>query len=103
MAAALALAGLIAGPNGPLVATVLQERTPEQLRGRVFGATTAMSFVAAPVGVLLAGVSIDRFGLQATLVAMTGIFAITVGWLFLDRGLREIDQASTLTPPLDGR
>jgi MFS family permease len=103
MAAALAIAGLIAGPNGPLVATVLQERTPEQLRGRVFGATTAMSFVAAPVGVLLAGVAIDSFGLQATLVAMTGIFAITVGWLFLDRGLREIDQASTLTPPLDGR
>ncbi len=81
MAGALALGGLIAGPNGPLVATVLQERTPAALRGRVFGATTAVGFAAAPLGVLLAGALIPAIGVRACWRAARSPFsAWSWGW-----------------------
>lgn len=93
MAGALALGGLIAGPNGPLVATVLQERTPAALRGRVFGATTAVGFAAAPLGVLLAGALIPAIGVRGVLAGSAVTFLGVVLGLARDAGLRELDGA----------
>ena len=98
MAGALALGGLIAGPNGPLVATVLQERTPAALRGRVFGATTAIGFAAAPLGVLLAGALIPAIGVRGVLAGSAVIFLGVVLALARDAGLRELDRLEGTTP-----
>jgi MFS family permease len=96
MLAAMLLAGLISGPNGPLVATVLQERTPHTMRARVFGASTAIGFSAAPLGVLVAGALLEVTGVQLTLVAMSVIFLAVSCALALDRGLREMDETALL-------
>ena len=61
---ALALLGLAAGPINPLISAVLYERVPADLRGRVIGAATAGVNMAAPLGVLLGGVLLDRLGLR---------------------------------------
>jgi MFS family permease len=91
MIGAMLLGGVLSGPNGPLVATVLQERTPAALRGRVFGTTTAMGFAAAPLGVLLAGYLLEHIGLQATLIGITVMFLGVTFGLFVDPGLHGMD------------
>lgn len=90
MIGAMLLGGIVSGPNGPLVATVLQERTPAALRGRVFGATTAVGFAAAPLGVLLAGSLLETVGVQATLVSIAAVFLAVTLLLARDAGLREM-------------
>jgi MFS family permease len=82
---------LIAGPNGPLISTVLQERTPAAMRGRVFGATTAVGFAGAPLGVLLAGALLPAIGIQPTLIGIAVVFLSVALALALDHGLHEMD------------
>ncbi len=67
-AAAMFMNSLAIAPLGPLLITILQERIPPELRGRVFGMMTAMMFAASPLGLLIAGVGIDAVGLRATLL-----------------------------------
>jgi MFS family permease len=93
MVVAMFVGGTIAGPNGPLISTVLQERTPAVLRGRVFGATTAVGFAGAPLGVLLAGGLLPVIGIQPTLIGIAVIFLSVALALALDQGLREMDDA----------
>jgi len=100
MVSAMLLGGLISGPNGPLVATVLQERTPSELRGRVFGATTAVGFAAAPLGVLIAGYAVQAVGVQPTLVCDTIIFLVVTAWLVCDRRLHDMDVQPTVSDSL---
>lgn len=92
MIAALFLSGLISGPNGPMIATILQERTPPDLRGSVFGATTAIGFASGPLGVLLAGASLQALGTRPTLLGATALFLAVALVLTFDRGLHELDR-----------
>ena len=94
MAGAMLLGGVISGPNGPLVSTVLQERTPEGLRGRVWGTTTAIGFAAAPLGVVVAGYVVDAVGVRTTLIGSAVIFLGVTCALVYDRGLGEMDVAA---------
>jgi hypothetical protein len=47
---------------------VIQEHTPPQLLGRVFGALTALAQAGIPIGAVLAGVVVQRAGLIPTIV-----------------------------------
>ncbi len=94
MVGAMLLGGLISGPNGPLVSTVLQERTPPELRGRVFGTTTAVGFAAAPLGVLVAGYLLDMVGIQATLIGIAVLFMSVTVSLAWDPALRDMDSSA---------
>jgi len=76
-AAAMFVNSLAIAPLGPLLITILQERIPAELRGRVFGVMTAMMFAASPLGLLIAGVGIDMVGLRPTLLLAT------VGYLMI--------------------
>ena len=49
-AALLALAGMAGGPFNPLVFTLLQERVPEDLRGRIFAQCWAARWQPHPLG-----------------------------------------------------
>jgi MFS family permease len=66
--ATLALVGVVAGTGTPLYHTVRQERTPPELRGRVFASVAAAEAAVVPPAVLLAGYVVDAFGLRAALV-----------------------------------
>lgn len=89
--AALVGMGIGGGVLNPLVGTVLQERTPEAMRGRVLGTFMALALLASPIGMLLAGFLIEAFGLRPLLIGMGALLvAITVS-LTLNPAIRELD------------
>ncbi len=96
MIAALFLSGLISGPNGPMINTILQERTPPDLRGSVFGATTAIGYASGPLGVLLAGGLLQTVGTRPTLLGATALFLVVALALTFDRGLHDLDRHDTV-------
>lgn len=87
-----ALVGLVYGPIGPIYNSVMQSRTPEQLRGRVVGVMTSMTYAAGPIGFMLAGPLVDGFGLKVTFLVLAVpilIIGILCPWL---PALRELDD-----------
>jgi MFS family permease len=69
LVAAFVVVGLAAGPLNPLMVTVRHERSPVELRGRVFSTYSAIAMAAQPVGVLVAGQLVERIGLSPTVLA----------------------------------
>jgi MFS family permease len=92
--AAVFLAGLLAGPINPIYETVIQEHTPPEMLGRVFGTITALAFVLIPVGSVLAGVSIQRFGTVPTIVGMGAVYVLVTLGAFLNPRLRAMDVSA---------
>ena len=88
----LVLAGVAAGPINPIIATVLQERVPAALRGRVFGATRAAGFATIPLGMLIAGALVEVAGVRPVLLAIAvGYIGATVT-MTLRPAFRELDR-----------
>jgi predicted MFS family arabinose efflux permease len=89
----VALGSLIAGPINPLYATVIQEKTPPQMLGRVFGTLNALAQAGIPLGAALAGFVVEGVGLVATILGMGAIYlAVTVG-MFFNPALRQMDAS----------
>ncbi|MGW6556876.1 MFS transporter [Streptomyces hydrogenans] len=84
-------AGLGAGVLNPILATVMYERVPEELRSRVAGASTAGVLMATPLGGLVTGLVVERAGLTATLLGVAALYflvtlapAVFPAWRGLD-------------------
>lgn len=83
--------GLCYGPVDPLRALTAQRRADDRLRGRVIGVLAASEYAAGPVGYLLVGPAVDRFGVEATFTAVTiTLFAVAMGAIGL-RSLHELE------------
>lgn len=89
--AALAFMGLCLGALNPLGFTLLQERTPPALRGRVFGAVFALGGIASPLALLLAGEAVERLGPPAALLGEGVGFLALAAWLARNRAFRRTD------------
>lgn len=63
------VAGVAAGALNPVLTAVEYERIPEHLQSRIFGVMSAGVLAGAPVGVLVTGVVVERWGVRAALVA----------------------------------
>jgi MFS family permease len=92
VALAMVIRGLGAGPLNPILMTVSQERIPVELRGRVFGVISGISWLAIPIGRLIAGYLVEWFGLMPTIIAL-GIGSIMVTTsMFLIPALKLMEQ-----------
>jgi len=90
---ALFVAGFALGPPNPLAYSVLQERTPPRMLGRVLGAGVSLSMVGAPVGMVLCGFALEILGLRPTLAGISACY-LAVGLLsFLSPALHGLDKA----------
>jgi MFS family permease len=67
---AMTFTAILTGPINALMVTIRHERIPPPLRGRVFSTFSAITAVATPLGILIAGYAIEAFGLKATLLAI---------------------------------
>ena len=104
--AAMIVAGIAAGPINPVIDTVMFERVPERLRGRVLGAIGAFAWIAMPLGALAGGWAISLVGLRAMLFGTGLIYLISAVILGRSRGIKQMDEAvaprtapSTAAPP----
>lgn len=91
--AALAVVGVGTGTINPIAATAMQERIPAPLRGRVLGAVMASVLIAAPLGVLLAGVTIEAIGVRPMIVAAGGALLAAVLAILLHPAFGDLDAA----------
>jgi hypothetical protein len=91
--ALLFLAGVLISPINVVVVTAIQIKTPEQMLGRVLGAVVAMATALAPLGMLVAGVTIAAIGISWTLFAVA--LGTTLTGLVIARhpALVELDAA----------
>jgi MFS family permease len=95
--------GLSTGPVNPIVNFVLQERTPDTLRGRVMGVLVSIAYGVVPLGYLLAGVLVERIGAGATLAGAAGAGACVVVATIRSRDLRGMDtHVARLEQPAGG-
>lgn len=83
------LLGLSWGPYNPLISTLVQQRVPAHLQGRVFGVQTAVFYAAPPLGMVLAGLSVESYGIKATYIALVGVLSVTSILVLLTRALRS--------------
>jgi macrolide resistance protein len=84
------LAGLGAGPLGPLINTVLLRSAPADIRSRVLGASTAIALTATPLAVLLAGALLELVGTQALLAGGAVMFCILALIAAITPSLRQL-------------
>ena len=83
------LLGLSWGPYNPLISSLVQERIPAHLHGRVFGVQTAVFYAAPPLGMVLTGLSVESFGVKATYMVLAGVLSITSILVLLTKSLRS--------------
>jgi MFS family permease len=91
VATTMALFSFSTGLVNPLLQTLRQERTPPELRGRVFGTVFSGVLLASPIGLLVGSLIAELAGLGAAfLFAFVAYAAITVG-AALNPALREMN------------
>jgi MFS family permease len=85
------VAGMASGPLNPIIDTVSYERVPPHMRGRVFGVMMSATWTAMPLGVLVAGVIVERVGLTATLMGAGAAYVAATITIWFNRALRQMD------------
>ena len=84
----IASIGIFAAFIGIPMQTIIQEETPEEMRGKVFGLQNNAVNIALSLPLALAGVTESMFGLEAVLLALAAL-AIAGGglnWYIADTG-----------------
>ena len=86
------LLGLGWGPMNPLLNSLVQTRVPPHVQGRVYGAQTALFYAAPPIGLLLAGIAVERWGVQAVYALIGGLLAVLSLLIATLPALRGLDH-----------
>ena len=90
IAGSVALNAVFLEPTNPIWMTIQQERVPEALRGRVFGAFLAIGYAARSVGVLTYGLLLEGIGLRDTLVVLAAVNVVVPLVLWRAPALRTL-------------
>jgi MFS family permease len=93
----LVIVGFFGGPMIPLIFTFLQERTPADLRGRVFGLYDAGIFAAMIPGRILAGYLIEWTSLIQTLLIVAGAYFLALVAVFANPHLHRLSEPTQST------
>lgn len=91
--AVMIVSGFAAGAINPMISTVMYGTIPEAMRARVFGATSAGVAATMPLGALVAGLAVEAFGLQATLVGAAVLYGCLTLTPLFDRSFHGLSAA----------
>lgn len=90
--AAMLVVGLAVGAIGPLILTVLGERTPIALRGRVFGTYATLVNGAIPFGVLVTGLLLEWVPLGVAVATIASLYSAVAVVALVVRPLGTLDD-----------
>ncbi|MGI8406727.1 MAG: MFS transporter [Thermomicrobiales bacterium] len=85
------VAGIASGPLNPLMVTIRHERSPEELRGRVFSTYSAVAMAVQPLGILVAGSLIEGAGFEVAVVAFAASAQLLSVLVLLIPAFRQMD------------
>ena len=91
MVPAAFLLGLSWGPLNPLLNSLVQDRFPAEQHGRVYGVQLAVFYAAPPLGQLVAGAAVSRFGVEPVIAAVAVLMVATAAVVNLQPTLRGLD------------
>lgn len=86
------LLGLGWGPMEPLLNSLVQDRFPPHLHGRVYGVQLALYYAAPPLGQLLVGVAAERLGVAPAFVGVAVAMVVTAVVVDFLPSLRGLDD-----------
>jgi MFS family permease len=89
-AAFVAVGSLLEGPLNPIAITVIHERVPPELHGRIIGAARSVAFAVAPLGALAGGAAVQVAGLEAVLIGIGVIGLAATGSMWLNPVFRQL-------------
>lgn len=92
------LLGLGWGPMNPLLNSLVQTRIPAHVQGRVYGVQTALFYASPPVGLLLAGIAVDIWGVQVVYAAIGASLAVVGLLIAALPSLRGLDEDAISLP-----
>ena len=91
------IAGFAYGPIGPLVNTEMQERAPDNMRGRVVGLIVATDHIGGPLTYFIIGPLIQNLGVDSAFLLMAcAVFAVAVSSIFV-KSLNQMDEPQPAT------
>lgn len=90
VAAGFAL-GLAWGPMNPLLNSLVQHRFPPDQHGRVYGVQMAVFSAAPPLGQVIAGAAVARFGVEPVILTIAVLMVTTAVVIDLQPALRGLD------------
>lgn len=91
MVAAGVVLGAAWGPITPLVTSLIQERMPIAVQGRVFAVEMTTFTALPPVMILVTGLAVDTWGVDAAYLALGVAFALTALIALAVPALRGLD------------
>ncbi len=92
IAVAIFVSASVFEPINPMSMSVMQEQVPAGMRGRVFGAVSAVGASTLPLGVLVYGFLMSALGLETTLAIFVAVnVALPLAMLLLP-SLRDIPR-----------
>ncbi len=86
--------GIASGPLNPMLMTIFQERTPPEMRGRLFGIIMATAWIAMPLGMLTSGFVIQSAGLRVMLIIIAAAFSLVTIGVVVNPTLHAVDAKS---------
>jgi MFS family permease len=95
LAVTMATEGLACGVLNPIMATVMYENVPENLRSRVLSITTATALTVTPLGGLAAGILVDSAGLPVTMLVVGGAYLLATLSPVIFLAFRDMDTYGT--------
>lgn len=85
----IAIGAMCSEPINPLVSSLLQQRPPAGMRGRVIGSFSAVAFGTLPVGTMIGGFLLNGLGLIPTLVIIASTSSVLALSTFAIPAFRE--------------
>jgi len=100
IAAAIFIGAVALEPVNPLYHTIMQERIPAGMRGRIYGFSNAIQMTTFPIGIVIYDFLLDNQGLSTTLVIFVIANLLVPLSMILNPYLRQLGPAASSTSRL---